>query len=155
MAIPDLTGPHLQYHNDKIAALTPQSQRLWGEMTPERMLWHLRRTIELTMGEGAGDLKPIAPPVIRNVIAFLFFDVFTNWPKGKLKATPELLSDEVGPFEDEQHRLLEACAAFAKRCDANPREKLIHPLTGKATLKRMAHLHGVHMNHHYKQFGLL
>lgn len=155
MPIPDLTTPHLQYHQAHINALTADTQRLWGQMTVEPMMWHLRRTIELTMDEDPGDMKPIAPPGVRQVVSFLFFDVFTNWPKGKLQATPNLLSDEVGSFEDEKQQLLETCAHFSQLCDDNPLAKRTHPLTGKTTLKRLAHLHGVHMNHHYKQFGVL
>ena len=154
MAIPDLTGANLKYHQDKIGALTPETQRIWGSMTVERMMRHLRTTIELTMN-GDSNAKAAMPPVVRNVVGFLLFDVFTNWPKGKFKAPPNLLSDDVGSFEDEQRQLLDVCAAFAKKCDANPTEKMVHPLTGKTNLKRMAHLHGVHMNHHYKQFGLV
>lgn len=153
--IPDLTQRHLNYHRRKIQALTPDSQRLWGQMTPEQMMHHLRLTIESTLENNQDAVKPVAPPVIRSIVAFVFFDLFTSWPKGKLKATPNLIANSVGAFNDERSQLLDVCDAFAARCDANPGDRLVHPLTGRTTLKRMAHLHGVHMNHHYKQFGLL
>ncbi len=154
MAIHDLTADHLGFHESTISALTPDTQRNWGEMTVERMMRHLRVTIDLTLTDPAEkQVKVLAPPVIRNVVGFVFFDVFTNWPKGKMKSSAQFVPEEAGSFEDEQRQLIESCAEFARRCEADPSERCVHPLTGLTPLKRIAHLHGVHMNHHYRQFG--
>lgn len=155
MAIHDLTTENLAFHRDRINSLKPQSQRQWGEMSVERMMRHLRRTIELTLDDPNGEVKVVAPPIIRDIVGFVFFDVMTKWPKGFLKASPEFVQESAGPFGEEKEKLLAACDDFAKRCAANPDEKHIHPLTGDTPLKRIAHLHGVHMNHHYRQFGVV
>lgn len=155
MALYDLTREHAAYHQGKVNELTPESQRRWGEMTVERMMRHLRRTIELSLDDPNGELKRTVPPVIGPILGWLFFDVLTNWPKGRIKAPPALVTDAHGSFEEEKALLLKAIDEFAARCEAAPNAKQLHPLIGMITLRRWAHIHGVHMNHHYRQFGLV
>lgn len=155
MAIHDLTEEHLSFHCERIESLTPDTERLWGEMTADRMMRHLRIVTELTLDDPNGEVKVILPPLIRTVVVWLLFDVFTNWPKGKLKSLPLYLPEETLGFEEEKRMLLDICREFASRCEASPGEKHIHPGAGPVTLRRLAHIHGVHMNHHYRQFGLV
>ena len=86
MAIHDLTQENLSFHCARIESVTTETPRLWGEMTGARMIRHLRSMIELTLDDPEGKVKIVAPPVIRSVVTWLFFDLYTNWPKGKMKA---------------------------------------------------------------------
>ena len=155
MAIRDLTKEHATFHKERVSALTPDTQRLWGEMEVSRMMRHLRVTIELSLDDPDGQVKVIAPPVIRTIVGWIFFDIFTTWPKGKLKSLPLFTPESVETFAEEQRMLLEAIERYGDRFEANPNEKRLHPLLGLVTLRRWAHAHGVHMNHHYRQFGLV
>lgn len=155
MAILDLTLENLAYHQENVQALRADTDRLWGEMSVEPMMWHLRRTIELSLDDPDNEMTLIAPPIIRDVAGWIFFDLFTIWKKGKLKSLPMFISDDVGSFSEEQGKLLNAMQDFVLYCAAHLKEKHIHPLLGHVPLRRWAHAYGVHNNHHYRQFGLV
>lgn len=154
MAIHALSKVELSYHKGKLGELTPDSKRLWGEMNVTRMLCHLRTSIEQSIDPNA-KVKIITPPIIRDVLGWLLFDVFTNWPKGKFKAPKELTPETNKDFAEEKRLLFDVMDRFAAAAEKDPDERHVSPVLGSITLKRWAHAHGVHLNHHYRQFGLL
>lgn len=155
MAIRDLNSENAKYHREIIGELTPGSARLWGEMTVERMMRHVRASIEAPLEKGGVLVLMVAPPIRRNFIGWWFFDVMMTWPKGGMKALPAYHPPDVGAFQGEQRLLLAAVDRFVARCTAAPEERVVHPVLGNVPLRRWVHVHGVHMNHHYRQFGLV
>lgn len=153
MAIIDLTAENLDACKEQVKRLNADSERQWGEMDVVRMLRHLRTTIAISLGE-VEEVKDISVPLVRNLVWFLFFVVFNSFPKSKLKApdywTPACDAD----FDSERGQLLSDMDRFVERLKKDPNEKQITPLIGPLTLTKWAHFHGVHFNHHLKQFGI-
>lgn len=134
---------------ERIKQLTPETQRQWGNMSIEAMLWHCRAQIELALHErttakkGGGILS--FPPV-------RWLSLYgPPWPKGAMTA-PEMNVDEVQPnlerFEQERRLLLEKIEAFLQTTDHSP-----HPLFGKMNQKDWGRVIWKHLDHHLRQFG--
>ncbi len=155
MAIHDLTSGNLPFHLNCLQSLAEDTDRHWGEMSPLRMIHHLRVAIELSLDDSEEKIKPIVPPGLRTLVGWVFFDLMTKWPRGRLKALPQFIPEPAEEFDPEKRLLADAMETFTKRCEKDPEEEHVHPVMGAITLRRTAHAHGVHMNHHYRQFGLL
>ncbi len=154
MAVQRLDTMGLAYHREQIGRISEDSERLWGEMTAARMLRHLRITTELSLDPELR-MKTLVPWPLGYPMGYLVFDVFTTWPKGKFKAPAALTPEDVGAFEDERRALLDWLATFVKTLEERPDQRAFHPLMGAITVRRWAQCHGAHMNHHYRQFGLV
>lgn len=146
-----LTRESLPRYRERIARITADTPRQWGTMDARRMMAHLTRSIELSLGEQkAPDNSTL---LSRTLLRWLFFHVLTNWPKGKIKA-PEYFSPEPeGDFAAEQARLLEALERFVAAAEAQPQRREVSELLGPTTLATWRRVHGVHMDHHLRQFG--
>ena len=155
MPILDLNEKNLAYHSDRIRALGPDKARLWGKMTPSLMLCHLRRTIDISLDKVPGMGKPLVPKGLRWLLRLLFFEWFTTWPKGKIKAPDIVVPTTAGEFDEEKRLLLAAMEEFVREAAANPGRIGVNPGMGPVSLAYWRHVHGVHMNHHYRQFGLV
>jgi hypothetical protein len=152
MKILDLNAVNLDTLSSRVQSLTPDAEAQWGKLDATRMLRHLRRTIESSLEQV--EAKDISKPVLRQIIRVLFFEVFTKWPGGKFKAPAYFTPPAEGAFEEEQTRLLDSMKTFAEECGTTPKRKTLSPLLGQITLSYWAHVHGVHMNHHFRQFSL-
>ena len=150
----DLTREAVQEYHEKIALLSPDTERRWGKMDVVRMIRHLRQTIAISLGE-VEDVEDVSKPIIRNLIWLVFFNWFTNWPKGKMKAPDYWTPAAEGEFEEERAALLADIERFLERLESDPTEENVTPLIGPLPLTKWAHFHGVHFNHHLKQFGAI
>lgn len=155
MGIRRLDEASLEFHRGRLTALAEDTPARWGGMDAAAMVCHLRAMVELSLGEiGA---PRFLSPVVGKPLGFLFFHVFTRWPKGRKGSTPPvpaLCPAPAGPFEEERARLLAAIDRFVARAAAEPRARFPHPVFGRTTLAGWARVHGVHFRHHYRQFGL-
>lgn len=133
-------------------ALTEQSKRHFGKLSLPDMLSHLRGALEMSLGEREAQLEPF--PLPRTLAYFLFFVMFTKWPGGKIKAPDSFTPPAESDFETERAALRDKMEAFAAALEAHPEQTAVHGLFGEIPLRRWARVHGVHMNHHLRQFGV-
>lgn len=148
----DLDRETVGAFKDAIGKIQEDSERQWGTLTAHGMLRHLRHTFDVSLG--AVDAEDESTPYVRGVVWVLFFEVFTNWPKGKLKAPAAFTPEPDEDFETEKGLLLERMDAFVDAYEDDPDQRAISPLLGNITLSKWSRLHGVHCRHHLKQFGV-
>jgi hypothetical protein len=153
MTIIPLDREHLEHHKARIKALTPASRGLWGRMDVRHMVCHLRTSVALSVDDRGVIDRSI--PIVRRLGRWLVFDTFTTWPKGRFKSSAQMIPEPEGSFEEEQRRLLNAFDTFVAEAAQNPGRKTVSPILGPTTMEYWTHAHGVHLNHHYRQFGLV
>jgi hypothetical protein len=151
--LPDLSRESLSAFTAPLEKLKADTPRKFGEMDPSRTLRHLRTALELSLGEG--DAKDESIPVLRFIIRVVFFQLITRWPGGKFKAPDYWTPPAEHEFDEEKRLLCEALERFVVACEAQPDRKTISPLLGPIRLDFWSHVHAIHSNHHYRQFGLL
>ena len=132
----------------KIAADTP---RQWGTMQPIEMVAHLRRGFEISLGEVA--VKDESNFFLRYIIGPIAFSGWLPWPKGKLKTLPIFLAKPVGDIDQEKENLLAALDRFLAAAEKEPEKKALSPAFGPLTLEYWRQVHGIHADHHLRQFG--
>src|SRR5215471_13543106 len=97
----------------RLAALNPKSQRRWGTMSVDQMLWHVNATFLLHLGE----IKALRKknPLPRSVMKFLVLNF--PWPKS-LPILAPLVAKHRYKFCNERQRCLQLINRFAtKRLD--------------------------------------
>lgn len=147
-----LTAANKDAWIDRIRRIQPGAKPRFGSMTPEALFAHLTRTLEISLGEAV--LPDMSTPVTRTILKWMFFDLPIPWPKGKIKAPEEFTPRPAGNFEDERRRLFDSIQRFAAAQSAAPRRKVLSPLLGMQTLIFWGRIHGRHMEHHMRQFGV-
>lgn len=136
----------------RFQSIQSETQRVWGTMPPEKMMRHVTFLLELSLGEQEGE--KVFMPFPRFVIWTLFFDWFTNWPQGKLKAPAVFFPEPDGAVDAERERLTAALYRFVDALEATPDRTGFSPLLGHIPLRDWARVHGVHTDHHLRQFGV-
>jgi hypothetical protein len=124
-------------------------------MNAHQALRHLLRTLEISLGEFDLPQKRLVPAPLVPIVWILFFHLLTKWPEGKLKAPSSFVPPPDHAFEEEQKALLDALDRFVAAVKESPEKKQFTPLVGQLPLHKWSRLHGVHMNHHFRQFDLL
>ncbi len=134
----------------RFETLQPSTQRVWGTMSAEEMLWHLRSQLELALGitrQTTFVKSALAVPPMRWLTLYVI-----PWPKGSRTATEmnvKKLHPEVKDMATEKRllfmRLNEVLAA---------KELNAHPLFGKMNMTLWGRLIWKHFDHHLRQFGL-
>lgn len=133
---------------ERLNRLTPTSERQWGKMTVDQMLWHLNEGFE--MGLGRRTVPKMKVPIPRFLLRFLVFSV--PWPKGKARTHPDLEARNTYDFSAERARTLRLLNEVVSRpLDGSwPDSYSMGPMSGK-DWSRMGVLH---LDHHLKQFGV-
>ena len=134
---------------ERMARLTPESERQWGKMNPAQMLAHCSSTIGMAMGT-------IAPPRIligRLLGPLAKKSLIVNGTPMRRNSMTErscLVTDE-RDFLTERQRLLESIDRFATGgpgvCTKHP-----HFFFGPLTPVEWAVLMYQHLDHHLRQF---
>lgn len=134
----------------RLNQLTSLSNRQWGTMRVEEMLWHLRYQLELALGlrERKTLIKSyLSLPVFRWMALYII-----PWPKGSATA-PEMnvkkTNPEVMQFDKEKELLLQRITEVENATELGP-----HPLFGQMNKKMWGRLIWKHINHHLKQFAV-
>jgi hypothetical protein len=140
MATYDLDRTTLAFFHERLSRLTAASPRQWGAMDVARMLRHLTFSFEMSLGEQVVPDKTI--PVVRELIFLLFFRWFTTWP------APE------GPFDQERAAMVDRMWRFVDALEREPDKAAINPGLGAIPLAKWSRVHGVHLDHHLRQFGV-
>jgi len=149
----NLDRENLPYHRECFSRLAADTKPAWGKLTPDRLCAHLVYFMGLSLGD-EGELKAVIPRPLQPVMRWLFFEVFTTWPKG-IKSPDFMAPPAQAAFEAEREALFAALERFVDEMEANPDRVTYSPAFGHVPLSYWARLHGVHLHHHYRQFGLL
>jgi hypothetical protein len=134
----------------RIARLTPDSERQWGKMAPTQMLTHCARAMEMATGEAKPPrifLGRLIGWKIRTLVLRDDKPLRRNSPTSK-----ELVVKNEPEFEAGRARLLAAIDRFVA---AGPEGCTTHPHTffGTLTSDQWAILAYKHLDHHLRQFG--
>tara|TARA_R110001592_G_scaffold36844_3_gene123515 strand:- start:489 stop:947 length:459 start_codon:yes stop_codon:yes gene_type:complete len=136
----------------RLEKITSPSQRKWGVMEPEKLLCHLMRLVEISLGEK--EAEKIFLPMPRFVLWIIFFNWFTNWPHGKLHAPDSFFPEPEEELEVCRKNCIDALERFVSRLESHPTQQGLSPLLGSIPLTKWARVHGVHMDHHLRQYGV-
>lgn len=142
----------LDHFAKRIARLAPDTQRRWGKMDVNRMLRHLTFTIDMSLGNV--EVKPFTPAFARPLIYLVLFNWFTTWPKGKIKAPDFVCPPAEGDFGFERSLVLQRAREFVDALERDPRRVTMNPGLGPCSMTKWSRVHGVHNDHHLRQFGV-
>jgi len=132
----------------RVRALTPQSERQWGKMSVDQMLWHINCALENALGRYP--IATIRIPLPKFLLKLIVLNL--PWRKGRTPTAPELLASASHDFEHERRRTLALLDDFAA-VPINARwgdSAFLGPLTGE----EWSRLQGKHVDHHLRQFGV-
>lgn len=134
-------------------SLTPQMPRRWGRMTAHQMLCHLNDAFKLYMGEISA--APPGFPYPSKLLKWICLWVPVTWPKG-FRTVPEADQEQGGTrpvdFQKDASEFRALLNRFAERPDdfAWP----AHPYLGEMSRKEWMRLCYLHIDHHFRQFGV-
>lgn len=152
MAKIDLNRETLPQFIERVRAMSRTSKRRWGTMEPAQALRHLTYSIEVSLG--MQHAEDVSKPLIRDVLYVFACRWFTNWPKGKLKGPKFYFPVPALEFEGEQAQLVHLLEQFVVTLEKYPDRSAVHPFFGSLTYRKWARLHGCHIDHHLRQFGV-
>lgn len=134
---------------ERLGKLSPSSQALWGKMDVAQMLAHVATFLEI----GTSDKK------VSQMLLGRIFGPFgkrqiltTGIPKNSPTIPSIKISDE-RQFEQEEERLRHGLERFFKDGEAGITRQP-HQFWGRLTPNEWARLQYVHIDHHFKQFGV-
>jgi hypothetical protein len=150
MARIDLNPSTLQDFEARIRAIHSTEQRQWGTMTVAQMFAHLRITFEISLEER--ETKDESRAWLLPIVWVLMFQIWTDWPKGKIPASQQFLDDDANDVEAERTQLIESLHRFTQRAENDPERIVLEPMLGKISLRKWQRVHGVHTDYHLRQF---
>jgi hypothetical protein len=140
-------APYRSQLVQRLQALRPDSERRWGKMTVDQMLWHVSDALALSIGEIT--IPPEKPPIPRGLLKFILLNV--PWMKNG-PTHPAFVAKQNYDFNAERTRCLQLIDRVSSR-DLNG-EWPTHPVFGTMTGSQVSRLHAKHLNHHLTQFGV-
>ena len=135
----------------RVKALGPTAPRQWGTMSVARMFAHLRIVLEISLEER--ETRDESRAWLMPILWVLLFRLWTNWPKGKIKASPQFLDESAEDVEAERAKVIEAMRRFVERSERDPGRIVLEPMLGRISLKKWQRVHGVHTDYHLRQFN--
>jgi hypothetical protein len=131
----------------RLRSLRPDSQRQFGKMSADQMLWHVNCALENALGT-----RPIAAakiPIPKPVLKFIVMNL--PWGKGNPTA-PEFIATSNHDFESERTKCIELVESLASKAMDEPWGE--HPAFGRMSGRDVSRLQAKHLNHHLAQFGV-
>jgi hydroxymethylglutaryl-CoA reductase len=152
MAVMLLNQENLATFERRIEMIAGDARPRWGKLDPARMFRHMRYMLEISLGERQE--RDMSNIVTRTAVRWLFFHVLTRWPGGLIKAPASYTPTPDGDAEAERALLLEKVRAFTDAAAREPARLAPNPLVGPRSLCYWTRLHGEHLSHHLRQFGV-
>ena len=147
--------PHLlqpQAYNDmlrRLNQLSAESQALWGKMDVAQMMAHLTAALEVAMG----DEKATQTLLGRLIGSVTKRQVLTNGLPKNSPTAPKIKISDQRQFQREQQRLRLQLERFMQAGEAGITRQP-NVFFGHLTSNEWARLQYVHLDHHFKQFGV-
>ena len=147
---PHLLQPQaLENFLERLEKLSPSSPALWGKMDVAQMLAHITANLELAMTD-----KKVSQVFMGRIFgAMAKRQILT---KGLSKNTPTAPSVKISDrreFHKEKGALRLGLEQFVKVREAGITRQP-HPFFGRLTPNEWARLQYLHVDHHFKQFGM-
>lgn len=126
----------------------------WGKMSAQHMVEHLGIIFMIS----AGRIKPKSIPEseqskLYDLLTSKDFEFKPNTSSPALPKDPLPLHFATFPLAKEA--TLQAIERFRENFkDAAAHAKVEHPVFGKLSYEEWLHFHNIHLQHHFKQFGL-
>jgi len=132
---------------ERIEALKPGAESLWGRMSPAQMMAHCAEVHEVWLGKKLGR----TPLLIRMVGPLLKGLLVSDKPYRRNSPThPQYRMTNPRDFTTEKARLLASVRALSE----SPREEFRHPIFGRMTAEEKGWATYRHLDHHLSQFGV-
>jgi Protein of unknown function (DUF1569) len=147
--------PHLlqpqAYNNllQRLEKLSPSSQAQWGKMNVAQMLAHVTANLEMAMSD-----KKVTQVFIGRIFGSMAKRQILT--KGLSKNTPTASSLKISDqrqFQKEQEGLRLQLEQFVRGGERGITQQP-HPFFGRLTANEWARLQYIHIDHHFKQFGV-
>ncbi len=138
----------------KINSISEKDQAKWGKMTAQHMVEHLGSIFLI----GSGEMRVPGLPKEKQEE---MYHLLTN---GQLKFTPgtksPVLPDHLLPLrfsnlDEAKMALQKAVMRFFEAFEAEPEQRIEHPVFGLLTYGEWLEFHEMHVKHHLRQFGLM
>lgn len=131
----------------RLRELRPDTQRRWGKMTVDQMLWHVSHAMEVALGKRTAPPQPV--PLPRAIMKLLVLNL--PWPKGA-PTLPIFVAQQAHDFDTERDRCLSLIDQLTgKRLDESWPD---NPVFGSVRGREVSRIHAKHLDHHLKQFGV-
>ena len=135
---------------DRLAKLSPDSERKWGKMSPSQMMEHVARALEMGMSD-----KPVKQMVVGKLLSWMFRKEFLgeqpfkpDRPTGK-----NFIITDDPDFESTRERLSAVIAKFHDLGESGT-DGNVHGFFGPLTGKQWGETQYKHVDHHLRQFGV-
>lgn len=139
---------------DRLRQVQPNSQRLWGKMTPHQMVCHLSDSFKSVMGERQinGDKSNL---LTKTLVRWIALYAPMKWPHGVPTMAENDQERDGTPPEDFQ-RDLNALETIVRRITSPQRDFKWgrHPLFGEMSERDWMRWGYLHCDHHLRQFGV-
>ncbi len=151
--MPTFDREFIEATTQRLDKLTPDSEPLWGKMSPAQMMGHLNMSIIYSLGN-----LPAFPDAStwpsRNIIAPLILNGILKFPKNIVPPRAEGAPPPPPPPEGTQEMLINAMGMYLTALEAGTVKDVAHPVFGAIGPKGWAKMHVVHTDHHLRQFGV-
>jgi hypothetical protein len=133
---------------ERLSKLNPGQQPAWGKMNAAQMLAHCDIAMQVPLGEykpSTGFMTLIGKMVKGMVLG--------PKPFGKNASTaPAFKITDERDFAVEKEKFLKTLEKISRGPSAVVHDK--HPVLGSLTPEEWGRLHGKHIDHHFRQFGI-
>jgi hypothetical protein len=136
----------------RLQALREETRPLWGRRSPVEMVAHLRRNIEVALGEIA--VEDRSTLLSRTFTRWYLFNSGVPWAKGKIHAPKVMSPPPEGSFETEREQLGATMTRFVRTLEREPKRRAVHPYFGPVELAYWSRMLGMHIDYHLLQFGV-
>ncbi|MFC4722318.1 phenylacetic acid degradation bifunctional protein PaaZ [Geojedonia litorea] len=142
--------------NECLSNLKPETQALWGTMTPQHMVEHLEYTYRIASGE-IQDFEISTPEkILEKVHATLYnYDKMPREYDFPLAEKSKIKNTKHDNLEVAKTKMLEARQDYLNFFKENPEAVLKNTVFGDMNRYEWYLLERKHLNHHFEQFGLI
>lgn len=151
MIVTPLDSASLPAYAARVRAVAGDAQRQWGRMRAAEMLAHLAHCVALPLGDVS--VPDQSNWLTRSALVKWFFYGPIAWPKGA-RSAPIFFPAQSGELEAERGRVLAAMERFVAAAERAPEQLAPSPFCGPLTLAYYRRIHGKHLDHHLRQFGV-
>jgi hypothetical protein len=135
----------------RIARLRPDSERMWGKMSPAQAAAHCAASMEWAVGDTTPPRMFVGRIIGTFVKPFMFKDDAPMRPNSP--TSKDLIVGDDRNLDTERERLRGLVSRF---CQAGPEACTTHPHSffGRLTPEEWSILMYKHLDHHLRQFGV-
>ncbi|MCB2213235.1 DUF1569 domain-containing protein [bacterium] len=139
---------HIERYLRRVESIPLNRRPIWGGMDATQMFAHLRRSIELALGDYP---EPDRSTWVTRLAGKIMHSPLP-WPRGM--KSPGYFFPETHEGEPERRMLLATMQKFVREVKENPNRTVASPLFGPLTMQQWTKFMGRHFEHHLRQFDV-